>query len=474
VFVNVGPWKITFKRGKGDAEKGLPPEKLPMGDLVRYNSVDAVVQAQTWLAMRADLAVEQAVYDHDKELAGVCREMQIAGIKMDVERRNALSKAIKLKAAGLKGRMRRLAKMPNLHPMRLGEVRYALFTRLRAPMMEPTESGDPSTSSKTLEALKTKNDTRYGKFAGVLLNWRTAVKIKGTYLDAIQLWRGDRFHPTWKPYGTVSGRLSSRLQSVPRQEKLKTGEIVLESRVREVYIPREGCSFVYFDVSQAEMRFAAHLSGDENFINTCKGDVHTGNAKIVFPDEVKLLDEDIKGRGKPFRDIAKNCGFAVTYLAEAETVFQFLLSKGFPVKLPYVIAMLDRMRAGYTDYFKYVQSNIDWCSRHGYLRSAIIGRIRWLGWHSPPTEIANYMIQSGIADVMNIRTIDLTKRMPAGVALVAQIHDACIFEVPHPLVKEMKAMIAGVWAEPVKLASNGREFILPIDLKEGGRWSDFI
>ena len=472
VYVSSGPWKITFKRGKGEAEKGLPPQKLPMKELVFYNSVDARIQALCWLEMQADLEPEAAVYAHDKELAALCREMQIAGIRVDVERRNELTRAIRSKAAALKGKMRRIAKKPDFHPMRLREVRHILFTTLRAPMKEPTESGVPSTSSKTLEVLK-ESSARYGKFAAWLLAWRGAVKIRGTYLDAIPLFRNDRFHPTWKPYGTVSGRLASRIQSCPRQERdLKTREVLVETRVREVYVPRKGCAFVYFDVSQAEMRFAAHLSNDKNFINTCKGDVHTGNARIIFPDEKSLID-DPKGAGAGFRNVAKQSGFAVCYGADAEAVFQRLRMQGFPVRLSDVVRMLERIRAGYPDYYKYADSNIAWVAKHGYLRTALLGRIRWFGWHAPPTEIMNFPIQSGIADVMNARLMAISRNLLAGTRLVAQIHDACIFETPHRHVERLKRLLTDVWAEPVTLKSNGVSFVLPIDMKEGQRWSDF-
>lgn len=472
VFVDTSPWKISFKRGKGEAEKGLPPQRLPMEELVTYNACDAIIQARVWLAMQADLESERAVYAHDKELAVMCQGMQVAGIRMDVERRDLLTRAIRRKAARLKLTMARLLKKEEFHPMRLAEVRHALFVTLRAPPIMPTESGVPSTSSATLEVLKT-SPARYGRFSKALLSWRGAVKVKGTYLDAIPLWRNDRFHVSWKSFGTVSGRLSSRLQSAPRVEINKKKQKIVETRVREVYVPRKGCAFVYFDVCQAEMRFAAHLSGDENFIKTCQGDVHSGNAKIIFPDEAKLIDEDVKGRGKPFRDVAKNCGFGVTYLAEAETLFVFLRARGFDVQLSDVVQMLDLMHAGYPDYFKYVAGNIAWVAKHGYLRSAIIGRIRWLGWHCPPTEVANFMIQSGIADVMNVRTVAISRRLPPGVRMVSQIHDAAKYETPHRHVEPMKKMLKEVWAEPIRLNSNDRSFVLPIDLKEGARWSDF-
>jgi hypothetical protein len=179
------------------------------------------------------------------------------------------------------------------------------------------------------------SDTRAGKLATLLLRWRGIKKAKSTYIDApeIQALADGRFHPNWKPFGTVTGRLSSRAQSMPRRvltEKAKAlmrrnfkwkakdveaaigldATYEIESRVREIYIPAKGKVFVYYDIQQSEMRAAAYLSGDENFIRSCEsGDVHTANAKILFPGSREILERDPKGEGGSLRSITKNAGF---------------------------------------------------------------------------------------------------------------------------------------------------------------------
>jgi uracil-DNA glycosylase family 4 len=186
VFVDVGPWKITFKQGTGGAtEKGLPPEKLSPQDLCRYNAADARIQARVRHTMPADLYSELMVYEVDKENARFCREMIMRGFPVDLERRTQLREAMVRKEADLLDKMRKLLRRANFHPMQLTEVRKALFTTLRAPLAaaDPTDTGLPSTSAKTLERLK-ESPTRAGRFADLLLQWRGVVKIRGTYLDS--------------------------------------------------------------------------------------------------------------------------------------------------------------------------------------------------------------------------------------------------------------------------------------------------
>ena len=41
-----------------------------------------------------------------------------------------------------------------------------------------------------------------------------------------------------------------------------------EKELRRVFIPDDGCIFVSSDYSQIELRIMAHLSGDENMIES--------------------------------------------------------------------------------------------------------------------------------------------------------------------------------------------------------------
>jgi len=494
VFVDAGPWKVTFKQGTGGAtEKGLPPEKLSGEELTLYNAADARIQAQIWLKMQADLEDEQAVYEVDKSNARLCRSMIINGIGVDMERRTQLLEAMDRKETDLLWKMRKLLRRAKFHPMQLAEVRKALFTILKAPIAsaDPTESGLPSTSQTTLERLKT-SSTRAGRFADLLLQWRGVVKIKSTYLISQILDKPSkktplvsRTHFNWRSYGAASGRYSCRLQSCPRAEYLKDKSIVLETRVREVYVARPGHKLIYFDLSQAELRFAAYLSGDQRFIAACEsGDVHTATAKLLFPAEAELIGRDPKGAGKPFRDVEKNCIFGFIYYAQPDTIFGFVRSKGLPVQMRDVVSMHDMVRDVFAGYFRYVEQNKRWVDKHGHLRDALSGRISWLGWHAGYPDVANRPIQGGIASLMNVRLPFISSRLPQSASVVAQIHDAAIMEVPDRHVDLVKALVKTTWEEPVIIPANGwgtstrvedgaRQFVMPIDLKVGERWSDF-
>lgn len=495
-FIDAGPWKVTFKQGTGGAtEKGLPPEQLSGEELCLYNAADARIQAQVWLKMQADLESELEVYAVDKVNARLCRGMIIGGIGVDLERRTWLHDEIVKKQADLLDKMRVLLRRPNFHPMQLAEVRKALFTTLRAPMSasDPTSTGLPSTSQTTLERLKG-NTTRAGRFADLLLQWRGAVKIDGTYVyvKTQSIDKPSKKYPTiarthvnWRSYGAGSGRYSCRLQSAPRAEYLKDKSIVLETRVREFYVAKPGCKLVYFDLSQAELRFAAYLSADPAFMAACEtGDVHTATAKKLFPAEAELIGRDPKGAGKPFRDVEKNSIFGFIYDAAPETVFAFVRSKGLPVEMRDILYVHEMIRSTFHVYFRYVAQNKRIVDKVGFMRCCLSGRISWLGWHAGVPDVANRPIQGGIASLMNVRLPRIERALPKGAAVVAQIHDAAILEAPDRHVERVSALVKTTWEEPVVIPANGygsslrveegaRAFVMPIDLKIGQRWSDF-
>lgn len=473
-YCDSAPWKV--QHGMRDVgEKGAVIEGMNGEELCLYNGQDARLTALSWKRMQADLDTERGVYEHDIGLARVCHEMQWAGVGIDTVRRDELMGALRGREADLRASLRSLSSHPEFNPGKLGEVRAILFDHFGAVGGKRTPGGQLSTNDETLEGLA--GETPLGRFAECLLQWRLVGKIQSTYLASVNV-RDGRCHYNWKPFGTVSGRLSSRAQSVPRWSPTDPddGHDTPEGRAREIYVPAPGNVFVYFDVSQAEMRLAAYLANDPAFMKVANGsDVHAGNAKQVFPEIAAKgwLDGDAKKdpmRGKPYRDIAKNLGFAISYGAEDETVFVTLRRKGFNVSMRSVALILGRLKSAYKVYYHWGNANLERVRVDGYMRSPVMGRIRRFGRFPKPTDIMNYPVQSALADIVNMRMISLSKRVPGVAPLVFQVHDSCIYDTPRGMATEVEGFIKEAWGEAVALA--GGDLVLPIDLKRGERLSD--
>lgn len=506
VFCDVEPWKQKFKSGeeKG-AVAGLGVSKE---DLARYNCYDVRIDALAWTRMQPELAKEYELYREDMAMAELYTRMQMTGICVDQARRAAMSKKLRYRAHALVGEMRKLLDRRAFMPSKPNDIRKALFGQLKAPIwLAPlTPTGLPSTAAVVLENLR-EQETRAGKLADYIIRWRSANDSRSEYLDGLHIHTDGRVHATWKQVQT--GRPACRapnLLNLPRMayckgcgvklldgcEHGKWKKIIVdgvesktfvackkkdepqpEDQLRDIYIASEGHSFVYFDLSQAELRFAAHIANDPAFIASCKGDIHLENACVLFPDAADKIRADPKGFGFDLRQIAKSMGFAVAYLAEAPTVFTRMHANGYDVAMDEVEAMLDNLHTSYRAYFKYCEDQWHLCQQRGWLRIPFSNRIRYLGHFAKITESSNTPIQGGVAGVMNKRLLELEKRKTRGAKLIYYWYDAAIYDTPDAEVADMERIVRDVWAEPIVVPHNGVSFVQPIDQKTGGRLSDF-
>src|SRR5262249_19573873 len=116
------------------------------------------------------------------------------------------------------------------------------------------------------------------------------------------------------------------------------------------------------------------------------------------------------GGCKEERDVTKSAGFCVWYVGAADKGYSTLTNKGFPVSLRVCQIFYGRCHDKYWRYYKYVERNLNMVRQQGYMRTAALGRFRWLGYWAPITDVANYPIQAGIADCMNERLMEIESR----------------------------------------------------------------
>lgn len=385
------PWKIVSRRpARQTDEKGAwDPQRLTDEELWLYNTQDVILGVETWKAMAGDLASEQSVYEEDKITASFCRRMQERGMWSDQERRRALSREFRSRQAAYLGLLRKQSEMAEFKPTRLADLRQALFKVLEAPILFRTmKTGIASTDVNTLLALG-QRDTKDGKFARTILKWRAAGKLRQTYIDGVRVGRDQRVHPSWRAWGTPSGRLSSR---EPNLQNLKRGDVI-----RSLYGAPEGRLLVSFDFGQLEMRIAAYLSGDENLIAAVESeDVHYENAVVLFgklpPKFLSMEDERerrVNSEWKKLRTGGKEAGFAMNYGAQAETVHARMVAQGLNVDLVHVQVMLHRLKTRYSRYFEWQEKLLRQTANAGYHRLHMSGRLRWFGHAPNPPDVMN-------------------------------------------------------------------------------------
>jgi uracil-DNA glycosylase family 4 len=140
-----------------------------------------------------------------------------------------------------------------------------------------------------------------------LTKFRRAVKLKGTYADAILRERQDngRVYSTFLLHGTPTGRLASRgpnMQNIPRDKD-----------VRGMFIAAKGKILLEKDLDQAELRSLADCSGDSYLCGLYNADnrsLHDEMSEFLFGTD---FNEDQRMR-------AKAVNFGIPYGREAGSI----------------------------------------------------------------------------------------------------------------------------------------------------------
>lgn len=291
-----------------------------------------------------------------------------------------------------------------------------------------------------------------------------------------------RLHGNFNQIGTATGRFSCsnpNLQNIPNVDiKAKENEEitrlkVLESKFREVFIPKQGCQFIGADYSQIELRVTAEMSQDIFLLKAYNGDfdIHILTASEIF--KVKLDDVT-----KEQRSIAKSINFGLIYGKTANGLAESLTEI---TKRVHSVEQAQKIMDDYFKRFSGVKSFLDglvvFADKYGYSQT-IYGRKR------PIPELSssrmserekgkrlamNSPIQGSAADIIKMAMIACDKAITKNnlkSKLVLQIHDELLFEVPDDEVPIMKKLVTKEMENAVKLSVP-----LKIELKTGKNWA---
>jgi DNA polymerase-1 len=225
-------------------------------------------------------------------------EMEMRGMKLNVEGMNVLSVEMGAKQTRLHDRLLEVAgRELNLEsPKQLADLLFG--TRGLKPI-KAGKSGMPSTDEEVLTKYANDGD----EFCKLLIEYRQLTKMCGTYIDALprQIASDGRLHPSFNIEGTATGRLSCdspNLQNIP-----KGGD--LGKQIRQCFIPEKGNIFIRADYSQMELRMLAHVSNDPYLIYALRTgeDLHARTARAIFGKDEITEDERTKAKAVNFGTI---------------------------------------------------------------------------------------------------------------------------------------------------------------------------
>ncbi len=467
-FNHLNHTTIKYKDIVGTGKNEITFDKVPINEAVNYAAEDALITLKLYLKLYPRLVKEKAnfVYQNiDLPLIDVLSQIERNGIQVNKNFLTKLSNEFEYESKKLEKNIHKLSKVQfNIgSPKQLGEI---LFEKLKIKGGKKTKSGSYSTDSSTLNDLALDGH----KIARLVLDWRELTKLKSTYTDALFRLTDDksRVHTSFGLANTLTGRLSStdpNLQNIPiRTENGK--------KIRTAFISKKDNILVSFDYSQIELRLAAEISGDKNFINAFKKnqDIHASTAKKIFD----LKDVEINN---DYRRKAKAINFGILYGISPYGLAKQLGITNSEAK-QYISDYFDK----YPNIKKYMDAQIDFAKTNHYVETIFKRKINIKGIADKNFAIRGFAerqainapIQGSAADIIKLAMIKIhneIKLNKINAKMILQVHDELIFEVKkqkkEDLIKQVKKIM-----ETVHL--NYKHFSVPltVDYGFGDNWGE--
>ncbi len=372
-----------------------------------------------------------------------------------------------------------------INPSSSKQVGLLIYDILGFPVEKWTKTRQPSTDDKVLESLAPLHPNITD-----VTDFRERHKLRSTYATKLPKWMDSigRLHTNWKYTRVASGRLSTsdpNVLGIPVKSEMG-------NKIRAGFIPEEGHVFIGCDLSQIEVRVAAHYSQDPNlvkiFMETGGPDFHTQTAMQMWhltADEVNADHKKLGGASK--RSSAKNVSFGVLYGISATGLQAQLKSKCHTDWTEEECQdMIDRwLSVAYPQVKWYMERQRHFCKVNGYVTS-MHGRRRYLPGinstiHSVREEAyraaINHPIQASAAEVLKIAERNIWQKvlpafweMGCYVEPVLAVHDELIFEVDFAIAKEVEAAVRFEMENAVQLCV---PVVAEGHISElGGSWAD--
>jgi len=393
-------------------------------------------------------------------LLKVLGEMEINGIKINVDLLKKMSRQVDSRLKELEGTIYNLAgtKFNINSPKQLSNI---LFEKLKLPVIKKTKTGY-STNAYVLNTL-----APHHKVVSFILEYRELCKLENTYIEKLPLLINDqtkRIHTSFNQTITSTGRLSSsepNLQNIPIRTEIGR-------KIRRAFISEDKFILLSADYSQIELRILAHLSGDKSLITAFRNneDIHTHTAADIFD-----LDRDlINGQ---MRRMAKIVNFGIIY-----GMSSYGLARNLGVGREEAEKYIQNYFQRYQGVKRYIEKEKEEARRKGYVVT-LLNRRRYLeGINSLDKNIRefneriaiNTPIQGSAADLIKLAMIKISesfKKKKFKSKLLLQIHDELVFEIYKRELEEAKSIIKDIMEYSLELSVP-----LKVNLKTGDNWAE--
>ena len=399
-----------------------------------------------WEALKADADLWNLYNEVELPLVEVLREMEAAGVRVDVDKLRKAEATLSVELEDLEKRIYELAgETFNVNsPRQVGEL---LFDKLKLDTKaKKSKTGQYSTSEEVLVVLKEKHP-----IVGMILEYRELKKLISTYIASLPSYIGadGKIHTTYNQTVTATGRLSSsnpNLQNLPiRSERGRF--------IREAVIPDDGCLFLSADYSQIELRLMAHFSQDEHMLAAFRSgqDIHAATAARIYGKPIEEISKDERRN-------AKTANFGIIYGISAFGLAQQLDCSRTEAK-----QLIDDYFAAFPRVINYIESQKELARQKGYAET-LFGRKRYLpditSQNATVRSFAernavNAPIQGTAADIIKMAMVSIHRRLKEEnlkAQMIMQVHDELNFNVPVDEVERVREIVVSEMQNAVHLS----------------------
>jgi DNA polymerase-1 len=446
------------RRGYPFAE--LCEERGLLADVEDPVAADALLLAALAAWQREQIAergLDGLMRDVELPLVSVLREMELLGVRLNVERLQEITGRVREEIDGLERRIYALAdeEFTIGSPQQLGQI---LFEKLGLSRKRRGKTGF-STDARVLQAIRDEHE-----IVPCIERWRELSTLIKTYLDVLpdQVDAHSRIHTTFLQAGAQTGRLAStnpNMQNVP----IRTA---LGREIRGCFEAEPGWLLVSADYSQIELRVLAHAASEpvlEEIFQ--KGeDVHTATASQVFEVAPDAIDPGMRAK-------AKMINYGIVY-----GLSDYGLADRLNIPLEEAKEFIDAYLARFPRVAQFMADTIERAKEDGHV-TTLWGRRRQI----PELRARNYqvrtlgerlavntVIQGTAADIIKLAMVRCHEALSEGnfsTRLILTIHDELLFEAP-PEEREAACLLieeemCGVWTHSPPMA---------VDIGVGHNW----
>ncbi len=457
-YLNYTPVSITELIGK-KGKNQLSMREVPLEKQTEYAVEDADITFQLAQHFRPELAeakTDGLFNDIEIPLLKVLADMELEGIKLDIDFLKSLSEALESDIASLEQQIYEDAGEEfNIgSPKQLGEILFDKMKLVDKP--KKTKTGQYSTAEDVLSYL-----AKDHKIIQNVLDYRGLTKLRSTYVDALPEQvepSTGRVHTDYMQTVAATGRLSSNnpnLQNIPiRTERGR--------QVRKAFIPRnEDYTLLAADYSQIELRIIAALSEEDTMIEAFKNgeDIHASTASKVFNVPIEEVTREQRSN-------AKTVNFGIIYGVSA-----FGLSNQTDLSRAASKELIDTYYKTYPKLRNYMSELVDFARENGYVQT-VLGRRRYLKDINGSNAVVrgaaernavNAPIQGSAADIIKIAMINIHNKLKEGSyksKMLLQVHDELVFDIYKPELEALKKLIKSEMENAYTLA-------VPLDVELG-------